>query len=395
MTKTETENERIAIVGFFKDRSSYYLNLFPQWNFEEFYCSDKKLLSINATKIREQFFTGGDDWKKQVPETIAAFLEVFKTTEFFPHLKSEFEYIQKYKQDTEFKGVPFAPVFLTTDAVVVQSGHVLVVRRKVHPGKGLLALPGGFLKADLTLEANALKELKEETNIKVPAAVLRGSIKNSKSLRLSRTQSARSNRNFRLLHRTRARFERRSCRVSKAAMMRQKPSGCRCPRSAKRKTNFLKIIFRSFDGFWGYNFHIKIYRREKMILRTPEERFENLPDYPFAPNYTNFGEARIHFVDEGKSDANETVLMLHGEPSWSFLYRKMIPIVAAANTRVIAPDLIGFGKSDKFADAEKYTYAMHVESITALIENLDLKNITLVCQDWGGLIGLRVAAENS
>ena len=86
--------------------------------------------------------------------------------------------------------------------------------------------------------------------------------------------------------------------------------------------------------------------------------------------------------------------MLHGEPSWSFLYRKMIPIVAAANTRVIAPDLIGFGKSDKFAEAEKYTYAMHVESITALIENLDLKNITLVCQDWGGLIGLRIAAEN-
>ena len=132
-----------------------------------------------------------------------------------------------------------------------------------------------------------------------------------------------------------------------------------------------------------------------MILRTPEERFENLPDYPFAPNYTNFGEARIHFVDEGNKNSDETVLMLHGEPSWSFLYRKMIPIVAAANTRVIAPDLIGFGKSDKFAEAEKYTYAMHVESITALIENLDLKNITLVCQDWGGLIGLRIAAENS
>ena len=176
----EMENERIAIVGFFKDRSSYYLNLFPQWNFEEFYCSDKKLLSINATKIREQFFTGGDDWKKQVPETVGAFLDVFKQTEFFPHLKSEFEYINKYKEDTQFKGVPFAPVFLTTDAVVVQSGHVLVVRRKVHPGKGLLALPGGFLKADLTLEDNAIRELKEETNIKVPAAVLRGSIKDSK-----------------------------------------------------------------------------------------------------------------------------------------------------------------------------------------------------------------------
>lgn len=132
-----------------------------------------------------------------------------------------------------------------------------------------------------------------------------------------------------------------------------------------------------------------------MILRTPEERFENLPDYPFAPNYTEFGEARIHFVDEGKKDSDETVLMLHGEPSWSFLYRKMIPIVVNAGHRVIAPDLIGFGKSDKFTDAEKYTYLMHVESISALIENLDLQNVTLVCQDWGGLIGLRVAAEMS
>ncbi len=131
-----------------------------------------------------------------------------------------------------------------------------------------------------------------------------------------------------------------------------------------------------------------------MILRTPEERFENLPDYPFAPNYTNFGEARMHYVDEGESDAKETVLMLHGEPSWSFLYRKMIPIVANAGHRVIAPDLIGFGKSDKFTDAEKYTYAMHVESIKTFIENLDLKNITLFCQDWGGLIGLRIVGEN-
>jgi bifunctional NMN adenylyltransferase/nudix hydrolase len=177
----EKENERVAIVGFFKDRRSYYLNLFPQWNFEEFYCSDKKLLSIKATKIREDFFEENDDWKTAVPETVAAFLEVFKTTEFFPHLKSEFEYIQKYKQDTKFKNVPYAPVFLTTDAVVVQSGHVLVVRRKVHPGKGLLALPGGFLKPDLTLEDNALKELKEETQIKVPAQVLRGSIKDQKA----------------------------------------------------------------------------------------------------------------------------------------------------------------------------------------------------------------------
>ena len=177
----ENDNPKIAIVGFFKDRSSYYLNLFPQWNFEEFYCADKNRLQINSTKIREQFFSGNDEWKTQVPETVAAFLDVFKTTEFFPHLENEFEYIRKYKQDTQFRGVPFAPVFLTTDAVIVQSGHVLVVRRKVHPGKGLLALPGGFLKADLTLEDNAIKEVKEETQVKVPAAVLRGSIKDSKA----------------------------------------------------------------------------------------------------------------------------------------------------------------------------------------------------------------------
>jgi haloalkane dehalogenase len=100
-------------------------------------------------------------------------------------------------------------------------------------------------------------------------------------------------------------------------------------------------------------------------------------------------------LDEGDKNASETVLMLHGEPSWSFLYRKMIPIVANTGCRVIAPDLFGFGKSDKFADAEDYSYAMHVESVKTLIERLDLRNITLVCQDWGGLIGLRVAAENS
>jgi haloalkane dehalogenase len=130
------------------------------------------------------------------------------------------------------------------------------------------------------------------------------------------------------------------------------------------------------------------------ILRTPDERFANLPDYPFAPNYLQFGEARMHYVDEGNRDAKETVLMLHGEPTWSFLYRKMIPIVATAGHRVIAPDLIGFGKSDKFTEAKKYSYAMHVESITEFIKTLDLQNVTLVCQDWGGLIGLRVAAEN-
>ena len=175
----ELDGAKIGIVGFFKDRSSYYLNLFPQWNFEEFYVSDKKLLNINATQIREKFFTDDADWKEFLPAQVAVTLDVFKQTETFPHLQKEFAYLQKYKADTRFVGVPFEPTFITTDAVVVQSGHVLVIRRGHQPGKGLLALPGGFLASGATLEDNAIKELKEETQIKVPAQVLRGSIKSS------------------------------------------------------------------------------------------------------------------------------------------------------------------------------------------------------------------------
>lgn len=177
----EKENERIAIIGFFKDKSSYYLNLFPQWNFEEFYPANKENLKINSTDIRKKYFIGDDAWKNLVPETVANYLNAFQATEFFPHLKSEFEYLAKYKEDTRFVGVPYKPVFITTDAVVVQSGHVLVIRRGFQPGKGLLALPGGFLAPDATLEDSAIRELKEETQIKVPAAVLRGSIKDQKA----------------------------------------------------------------------------------------------------------------------------------------------------------------------------------------------------------------------
>lgn len=175
----EKENAKISIVGFFKDRSSYYLNLFPQWSFEEFYVADKKLLNLNASQIREKYFTESDDWKEFLPVQAATALEIFKQTEDFPKLQKEFEYLRKYKADTRFVGVPYEPVFLTTDAVVVQSGHILVIRRGHQPGKGLLALPGGFLASNLTLEDNAIKELKEETQIKVPAQVLRGSIKSS------------------------------------------------------------------------------------------------------------------------------------------------------------------------------------------------------------------------
>lgn len=128
-------------------------------------------------------------------------------------------------------------------------------------------------------------------------------------------------------------------------------------------------------------------------LRTPDNRFENLPDYNFAPNYVDIDGMRMHYVDEGPKDA-EPVLLLHGEPSWSYLYRHMIPPVIAAGYRAIAPDLIGFGKSDKPTRQDDYSYAGHVAWMLQFIEQLNLEGITLVCQDWGSLIGLRVAAEN-
>ncbi len=128
------------------------------------------------------------------------------------------------------------------------------------------------------------------------------------------------------------------------------------------------------------------------LLRTPDERFANLPGYSFAPHYISVDGIRIHYVDEGAQDA-EPVLLLHGEPSWSYLYRKMIPVLTAAGYRAIAPDLVGFGRSDKPAEREDYTYQRHMDWITELIESLDLQSINLVGQDWGGLIGLRLAAE--
>jgi haloalkane dehalogenase len=129
------------------------------------------------------------------------------------------------------------------------------------------------------------------------------------------------------------------------------------------------------------------------ILRTPDERFANLPGYPFAPHYVAVGDLRVHYVDEGARGA-APVLLLHGEPSWSYLYRRMIPILTAAGHRAVAPDLVGFGRSDKPAQREDYTYQRHVDWTRGVVEHLDLRGITLVCQDWGGLIGLRLAAEH-
>ncbi len=123
--------------------------------------------------------------------------------------------------------------------------------------------------------------------------------------------------------------------------------------------------------------------------RTPDERFENLPGYPFAPHYTDFEGMRMHHLDEG---AGEPILLLHGEPDWSYLYRKMIPLLSS-RFRCIAPDYLGFGRSDKPLRIEDYTYDLHTASIRALVEGLDLRDITVVVQDWGGPIGLRVATE--
>jgi len=128
-------------------------------------------------------------------------------------------------------------------------------------------------------------------------------------------------------------------------------------------------------------------------LRTPDECFDRLPGYDFAAHYLDIDGLRLHFVDEGPRDG-ELVLLLHGEPSWSYLYRHMIPPLRDAGFRVVAPDLIGFGKSDKPLRKSDYTYAAHVHWMTRFVETLGLTDINLFCQDWGSLIGLRVAAEN-
>ncbi len=130
------------------------------------------------------------------------------------------------------------------------------------------------------------------------------------------------------------------------------------------------------------------------LLRTPDDRFDDLPDWDFEPRYATTDEIRVAYVDEGPADA-KPVLLLHGEPSWSYLYRHMIPPLVSAGHRVIAPDLVGFGRSDKPTDRTAHSYANHVEWMRALLlDHLDLGDITMFCQDWGGLIGLRLLAEH-
>lgn len=128
-------------------------------------------------------------------------------------------------------------------------------------------------------------------------------------------------------------------------------------------------------------------------LRTPEERFVHLPDFPYQPHYTEVGGLRVAHIDEGPRNG-PIVLLMHGEPTWSFLYRKMIPVLVQAGCRVLAPDLVGFGRSDKPVHRSDYSYARHVQWMTAWMRANDLRGITLFCQDWGSLIGLRLAAES-
>ncbi len=125
------------------------------------------------------------------------------------------------------------------------------------------------------------------------------------------------------------------------------------------------------------------------ILRTPDERFHNLPGFPYSPHYLKIGGARVHYVEHGQGDA---LLCLHGEPSWSYLYRKLIPPLAARH-RVLAMDFIGFGRSDKFPDQADYSFKLHCDTLAHFINRLDLHNLTLIVHDWGGLIGLTVASQ--
>ncbi len=129
------------------------------------------------------------------------------------------------------------------------------------------------------------------------------------------------------------------------------------------------------------------------VLRTPDRFFADLPDYDFEPHYLQIGDYRVHYLDEGPRDG-EVLLMLHGEPTWSYLYRKMIPVLNEAGYRTVVPDLVGFGRSDKPTEMSTHSYAFHVAIQTELVKELALKDVTFVGQDWGGLIGLRVVAEN-
>lgn len=175
VSEASLDSKKILLVGHEHDKTSFYLKLFPQWD----------LLNVkniddcpHATKIRELYFTHDSEYKQYLSPEVVSYLESFKQTEAFKSLKSEFEFIDSYKQS--WAGAPFKPTFVTIDSVVIKSGHVLLVRRRGALGKGLLALPGGFLNQDETVLTGALRELKEETAIKLSKEELENAVVDSK-----------------------------------------------------------------------------------------------------------------------------------------------------------------------------------------------------------------------
>lgn len=161
----------------------------------------------------------------------------------------------------------------------------------------------------------------------------------------------------------------------------------------KNISYFFLILVFLFDSAFTQTQDIKNdYDILPGVLRTPDNRFENLTDYPFEPNYMFIDGLRIHYLDEGPKDA-DPIILFHGEPAWSYLFRKMIPVLTDAGHRVIVPDMVGFGKSDKFISKHDYSYKHHIDLMKELVIRLDLKEVTHFGQDWGGLVGLRVVAE--
>lgn len=172
---TSSRKPKVGLIGHGKDRSAYYLNLFPQWGS----VGVENFADLSATGIREAFFadeTLGDEFSGQLHNNVVDWLKEYRQSEQYQDIRGEHEFVQKYR--SAWASAPYPPTFVTVDAVVVQSGHVLLVERKARPGRGLLALPGGFLDPDETLVEGCLRELREETRLKVPAPVLRGSIRN-------------------------------------------------------------------------------------------------------------------------------------------------------------------------------------------------------------------------
>jgi len=162
---------------------------------------------------------------------------------------------------------------------------------------------------------------------------------------------------------------------------------------SKKRAYFLLYLARLKADNYLYLYHNHKNETMNKVIRTPEDSFASIKDFSFTPNYLDLApNLRLHYVDEGAKE-NPVILLLHGEPSWSYLYRKMIPILSDAGFRVIAPDLIGFGKSDKPTEQSDYSYQKHLDWIKTFLARLELKDITLFCQDWGGLIGLRLVAD--